>query len=506
MRSRSSRDTLLTAVQSFILEHRLLPQSGWVVVGVSGGPDSVCLLHVLRCLCAPEGPFPAVKLHVAHLDHMLRGEESRADAAFVADLAARWGLPCTIGQVDVTAEAKAARQSIEEAARVARYVFLRQVAAETGAERIAVAHHADDQVETLVMHWLRGSGLAGLAGMRPLEKELIRPLLAVRRDEILAYCARHHLDFREDASNQDPRFLRNRIRHALLPVLEGYNANLRETLLRNAEIFAEEERYFQAQVEAAWPQVITAQAGADPGAARVEGDVAAYRRLPLAVRRRFLRHLGLWVSSGAVALELRHISAIDDLLQRAAGSGELHLPGDMRVQRIYGRFEFGYPLTPERTGQTYGPLEAPKDEPVPLPVPGEACLPGTRWRVRAQILDGASAPPPGYEQSGAQSGWESRWGYMDLEAAEKYLPLALRTRRAGDRFRPLGMAQEKKLQDVFVDAKIPRTTRGTLPLVCGADGTLLWVPGYVVSDLVKLTPQTRRVLALELRAADTVFS
>ncbi|HEY7125533.1 MAG TPA: tRNA lysidine(34) synthetase TilS [Ktedonobacterales bacterium] len=482
------RDTLLAAVQKFIEEHHLLPQSGTVVVGVSGGPDSVCLLHALKTLCAPEGPFPLVMLHVAHLNHLLRGEESQADAAFVADLAAQWSLPCTIEQVDVAAQAKTARQSIEEAARAARYAFLRQVAAEIGAERIAVAHHADDQAETLVMHWLRGSGMAGLAGMHPLEKEVIRPLLAVRRDEILAYCARHHLAFREDSSNQDPRFLRNRIRHVLLPTLEQYNPNLRETLLRQAEIFAEEERYLQVQVAAAWPQVIIAQEKAGPGVARVEGDVAAYRRLPLAIRRRLLRDLGLMVSGGEVSLELRHITAIDALLHRGvAGGWLLHLPRGMQVLRIQQRFKFGRLLAQIPAVQMM--------ESVVLPVPGEACLPGTRWLVRAQILDGASTPSPGYEHTDA----ESRWGYMDLEAVQNYLPLALRTRRAGDRFRPLGMTQEKKLQDVLVDAKIPRTERGMLPLVCGADGTLLWVPGYLVSDLVKLTPTTRRVLVLEMR-------
>ena len=156
----------------------------------------------------------------------------------------------------------------------------------------------------------------------------------------------------------------------------------------------------------------------------------------------------------------------------------------LRTQR---RFEFGRSLASGQTEQMI--------EPVPLPAPGEARLPGTRWIVQARVLDGASAPPAGYEQGHP----ESRWGYMDLEAVQRFMPLSLRTRRAGDRFRPLGMANDKKLQDVLVDAKIPRTQRWTLPLVCGADGTLLWVPCYLVSDLVKLTPTTRQTLALELR-------
>jgi tRNA(Ile)-lysidine synthase len=340
-----------------------------------------------------------------------------------------------------------------------------------------------------------------LAGMRPLEREIIRPLLGARREEILAYCARHHLGVREDTSNQDWRFVRNRIRHELLPMLERYNPNLRETLLRNAEVFAEEEQYFQAQVDATWPQVITAQTLPAEGTARVEGDVAAYRRLPLALRRRLLRQAGLLVSGGAVSLELRHLTAIDALLHGAAGSGAVHLPGGIEMQRMYGRFILGYRSASQQAGRTSA-LPDQASEPMPLPVPGEARLPGTPWLVRAQILDGASALPPGYEQSHPGS----HRGYMDLEAVQAYLPLALRTRRAGDRFRPLGMAREKKLQDVLVDAKIPRTERATLPLVCGADGTLLWVPGYLVSDLVKLTPATRQVLALELRPVEMMGS
>ena len=509
MQSRSSTDTLLAAVHTFIQEHHLLSQNGSVVVGVSGGPDSVCLLHVLMTLCTPEGPFPNVKLHVAHLDHGVRGEASRADAAFVADLAADWGLPCTVEHVDVPALARAGRRSLEDVARQARYAFLRRVAEQSSATRIAVAHHADDQVETLVMHWLRGSGLAGLAGMRPLEGEIIRPLLVMRRAEVLAYCQEQQLPFREDASNQDRRFLRNRIRHELLPTLEQYNLNLRETLLRNATILAEEAAYLEQQLAARWPEVIAS--GAE---GQVEGSVPAYRRLPLALRRRLLVRAGEVASAGKTHLELRHVEACDALLLRSAGSGLLHLPGGLRLRRVYERFFLELlpqVSEPKESSADSSPASAPQSQSnaaVPMPQPGEARLPWTPWRVRARVMQGApaegraSALPPGYEhESGV-----SQWGYMDGDALQPYLPLSLRTRRAGDRFRPLGMAGEKKLQDVFVDAKIPRMMRATLPLVCGADGRILWVPGYLVSDLVKLTPATQRVLALELRAAsDTQY-
>lgn len=491
MADASTDSSMLAAVHAAIGEQHLFPDSGVVVVGVSGGPDSVCLLHVLNRLCGPEGPYPAISLHVAHLDHGLRGEAGRADAAFVADLAAQWGMPCTLGEADIPALAQKNHRSVEETARQARYAFLRQVAAAVGAGRIAVAHHADDQVETLVMHWLRGSGLAGLAGMRALEGDIIRPLLDISRAEILRYCEQHQLSYREDVSNQDRRYLRNRIRHDLLPVLEQYNPNLRETLLRTAAVLAEEDAYIEAQVDACWPDVIVSQQQLC-----LEGDVQAYRRLPLALRHHVLLRAGLRVSSGETHLERRHVEACDALLLRASGSGTLHLPGGLRLRREYDRFILEH-LPGERRSESAAGQSQDK-EVVPLPTPGTARLAGSPWLVRGHVLEGQHNPPPGYERGGLGR----RWGYMDLDAVGAYQPLHVRTRRPGDRFRALGMPKEKKLQDVLVDAKIPRAQRDMLPLVCGADDSILWVAGYQVADLVKLTPETRRVLALEL--AETV--
>jgi tRNA(Ile)-lysidine synthase len=479
---------MLAAVQAAIREQHLFPNSGTIVVGVSGGPDSVCLLHLLIILCKSEDPYAGIRLHVAHLDHGLRGEAGHADAVFVADLARQWGVPCTLGEADVPALARQSRRSLEEVARQARYTFLHQVAASVGAERIAVAHHADDQVETLVMHWLRGSGLAGLAGMRALEGDIIRPLLGVSRAEILRYCEQHQLPYREDASNQDRRFLRNRIRHDLLPVLAQYNPNLRETLLRNAAVLAEEDAYIQAQVDACWPAVILRVQEE-----QVEGDVRAYQKQPVTLRHHLLLRVASQVSGGETHLERRHVEACDALLLRAAGSGSLHLPGKLRLRRVYGWFALEHQPAERSPAEAAGGQNQ-RAEAVPLPTPGTAQLAGSRWLVRGQVLEGQHHLPPGYEHGGLGG----RWGYMDLDAVKAYQPLHVRTRRAGDRFRTLGMQQEKKLQDVLVNAKIARDVRDTLPLVCGADDRILWVAGYQVADLVKLTPTTRRVLALEL--------
>src|SRR5438270_5501519 len=192
---------MLDTITEYIEHHHLLPKSGTSIVAVSGGADSLCLLHVLNRLCGPGKRYPDLRLHAAHLNHKLRGKASSEEAVYVAQLASAWGLPVTTGEIDVPALAREERRSLEDAARTARYRFLREVA---HGQPIAVAHHADDQVETLLLHWLRGSGLEGMVGMLPRQDDIIRPLLAIHRSDILAYCQKHHIVAIEDTSNTDP--------------------------------------------------------------------------------------------------------------------------------------------------------------------------------------------------------------------------------------------------------------------------------------------------------------
>lgn len=262
---------MLETIAAYIERHHLLPPSGEIIVAVSGGADSLCLLHLLHRLCGPGKRYPELRLHAAHLNHKLRGEASAQDAAVVAQIATAWGLPLTVGELDVPALARQERRSLEDAARTARYRFLREVAR---GQPIAVAHHADDQVETLLLHWLRGAGLAGMVGILPRQQDIIRPLLEVSHAQTVAYCQQHQIVPLQDASNTDPRFLRNRIRHELLPLLESLNqgiprdksgaiclggrfgTGIRATLLRNAEVMRVDAEWIEAQVDASWPTVI----------------------------------------------------------------------------------------------------------------------------------------------------------------------------------------------------------------------------------------------------------
>lgn len=266
-----------------IKRHTLLPAQGVVVVACSGGADSLALLLALAELCGqPQRMFPAVALHIAHLDHGLRGAAGPADAAFVAGVADKLGVPCALGSI-AAAERAAWRGSVEANARTARYRFLREVAQQVGATRIATGHTLDDQAETVLMHFLRGSGSAGLAGMRPQTGDLIRPLLGLRRADTVAYCQAADMVPRADATNDDLRYTRNRVRRELLPLLESYQAGIIPLLARNAEVFAADREVLDAETDRVWPGCLLA----------TDDDTLVLSRpalltLPLALRRRVL--------------------------------------------------------------------------------------------------------------------------------------------------------------------------------------------------------------------------
>ena len=277
-------------VTTYIDKHQLLPSSGEVIIAVSGGADSLCLLHLLNQLCGTDKRYPEVRLHAAHLNHKLRGEASDQDAATVAGIVKSWGLECTSGEVDVAELARVERRSLEDAARSARYRFLREVAQ---GKPIAVAHHADDQVETLLLHFLRGSGLTGMVGMLPRQQDIIRPLLEVSHAQTVAYCQEHGIEPLEDLSNSDPRFLRNRIRHELVPLLESLNPGFDSTLLRNAGVIGMDVEWLEAQIDACWPTVISSEQED-----RITLLREALSSLPLSLQRHLLRRVTAHLCEG----------------------------------------------------------------------------------------------------------------------------------------------------------------------------------------------------------------
>jgi len=494
---------MLETIRTYIEQHHLLPEEGKVIVAVSGGADSLCLLHLLYCLCGADKRYPGVSLYVAHLDHQLRGEASAQDAAAVAALARNWHLPVTIGLADVPTLARQERRGIEEMARIARYHFLRALAQEVGAAAIAIAHHMDDQVETLLLHCLRGGGLASMVGLQPRQQDIIRPLLCVSRVDTQAYCAQHGLVPLDDASNSDTRFLRNRIRHELLPLLTEMNPGYRRTLLRNAEAMQIDLAWIETQVDIHWPQVVI-----HVDEQCVQMALSSLQALPLSLQRHLLRRASTLLASGQSPLEVRHYQLIERLLQRERTSSALtlHLPQQLHLTRLMDS------LVLERVRNDSSSLPAAEDSPQALlTVPGCVVVPGTCWLACADLLMDDDLLEQVYPALRCAE-WSTVWHllptsqhqvYVDADRLEggtidgSQMQLHVRTRRNGDRIQPLGMAHEKKIQDILVDKYIPRAQRSQIPLFFSATHCI-WLAGIYVDNRVRLTPATVRILRLAI--------
>jgi tRNA(Ile)-lysidine synthase len=475
---------IVEIVRNTIEEYRLLPIEGEVVVAVSGGSDSLCLLHLLHSLCGPDKLYPGVRLRVAHLNHQLRDEESAREAEEVAQLAAAWELPVVIGSIDVPALARREQRSLEDAARVARYRFLREVAR---GGRIAVAHHADDQVETLLLHWLRGGGIASMVGLQPLQQDIIRPLLAITHADTQAYCAAHGLVPLEDASNTDTRFLRNRIRHELLPLLEAINPGFRATQLRTAEVMQADVAWIEAQVDTSWSEVVISEQEG-----RIRLRRSALCNLPLSIQRHLLRRVSARLSDGQSPLELRHYKLIEQLVRLHNQGRELeqHMPGRLRVLRS------GEEITFERLDDVR--QTTPEHIAVILPIPGQVVVPGTGWMAFAEVLTEKQAQE--VRQVVRMGDWRSlattpNVVYIDGDRVDT--TLIVRTRQSGDRIQPLGMAHGKKVQDILVDKHIARSERDRIPLFF-SEGSSVWLGGICIDEHVRLTATTRRIIRLSL--------
>ncbi len=458
-------------VSGFIRQHGLVAGTERLVVAVSGGPDSVCLLHVLCGLAQELG----LTLHAAHLNHRLRGAEADADAAYVAELAGNLGVPVTIEARDVRAYRVEKRLSLEEAAREVRYGFLAGVVARVGAGRVAVGHTADDQVETVLMHLVRGSGTRGLRGLQPVtvlpsvgnSLTLIRPLLEVSRQETVEYCSYHRLNPRTDTSNRSLSPLRNRLRRQLLPLLRRYNPGVEEALRRTARIAAEDIAFLDGSVASVWGETVRERGGT------IVLDKERFRALPAALQRNLLRLSIERLLGNIKDIEWRHIDIIMEALEKPAGR-RFNLPSGLIFTIDYNSYQMGLDYSALCPFPVLGGETA-------LNIPGETSLPG--WRVTAAVV----APD-------AVGKGEPYQAWLDLDRVDD--KLTVRSRRPGDRFQPLGMADSKKLNEFMIDAKIPRPWRGRVPLVCSPDH-IVWVVGWRLDERVRVTGDTRRALCLE---------
>ncbi len=461
----------------YIQGHGLFSSAQRALLAVSGGPDSTALLLVLAHLAA-SGRLK-LDLWLAHFDHGLRRRAEReAEKAFLSGLTAKLGLPFLLGQGDVRAHARQHRLSLEEAARELRYRFLAEQAEKAGINVVATGHTADDQAETVLMHLVRGSGLTGLVGMRPSSSWpfpghddllLVRPLLEVSRGETERYCREEELSPCLDVTNLLLGPLRNRIRHQLLPLLRRYNPKIEGALLRLAAATASDLAYLEETASTFWHALAVKDKGS-VGFRRSE--LAA---LPPAIRSRLLQAACRQLLADARQIEAVHIHSMVEALTKPAGS-RLSLPGGL-VFAVDGEF---VRLTLDREAAA----EVRPIPETPLAVPGRTTVAG--WLIEAEILPGQRV----------EVGAHPYQAFLDYQAVGGQL--TVRSRRRGDRFRPLGLGGEKKLQDYLVDAKVPKDEREAVPLVCAPWG-IAWLVGHRIDERAKVRQGARTVLHLKFR-------
>jgi len=456
--------TFLKTVKATILKHQMVQPGDRVVVAVSGGPDSVCLLDVL---CRIRDVM-TMALFVAHMNHGLRPDEDDQETEFVKRLAASHGLPCRVERVD---HLRLGDPSLENRARDSRYRFLEECRQAFSAQKIALGHTLTDQAETLVMRLLRGSGPLGMGAIPPnRDNRFIRPLIGLSREQVLAYLERGGHDFMVDSSNKDPRFLRNQLRETLFPVLKSFQPNIVEILARTADVLREDEAWL-GQEARDWV------AGARlPGEKHeVHLPASAMAALPPALMNRVIRY-GISLVKGRLwGISSRHVASVRKLVMGRKASAMVNLPGGVTARRLYGE------LILSRDGG---------QEPDPfcywVEGPGTYRLDELGRVFRFQELQGPLnlITPP-----------SSRTAFFDAEKVR--YPLMIRNNRPGDRFVPHGMTGRKKLKDFFIDRKIPRERRAGVPLLVQGD-SVLWVCGYRTDDRFRVHPETGRILRVDL--------
>jgi tRNA(Ile)-lysidine synthase len=481
---------MLERLREIISRECELHLAGPIVIGVSGGPDSLCLMDALSRL--------GHALIVAHFDHKLR-PEAEADAREVQRIAENYGFPFELGEADVAAFAKLQALSLEEAGRTLRYRFMFELAEQSGAQAVAVAHTADDQVETVLMHFLRGAGLSGLRGM-PLRAlpnawsraiPLVRPLLSTWRAEVLAYCAEHGLEPVFDSTNQDQAFFRNRLRHELIPILETYNPAVRAGIWRMAQVLSADYAILEKAGDAVWEASVMAV-----GERFVAFNPAALQAEPSGLQRQIVRRAIALLRPGLRDIDFEATERALEFLSDPERPAQIDLIAGLRL--VFEPAYAGPALAgPARIWLAAWEAELPPGEwpqvhqALPLPVPSMIALPGG-WQLRAEEIQSIDTIR---RQARENVDPFQAWVALDNLTAS----LEVRARRPGDRFQPLGMGGHAlKISDFMINAKLPQRARRAWPLVCAGEA-VVWVPGFRLGHPFRLAPDTRQAVHLRLR-------
>lgn len=465
--------SLVEKVEQRINAVRLIQPQDTIIVAVSGGPDSVALLHVLYILSASY----QWKLVIAHFNHMFRRDESDEEARFVQKIASNLKLPSEILQFDVPAFIKETNMNAQAAARLKRYEFLHDVAIKYHAQKIALAHHADDQAETIMMRMIRGTSGSGLSGIpeRRIEKkvELIRPLLRIYKTEIENFCQENQFNYCVDSSNQKRTYFRNQIRMDVLPFLQSFNRQVNHSLNQLSDILTQEDEYMHIHTLEACKSIVSMHE-LHAGFSRIK-----FVQLPVAIQRRLIK----WVISQLImehdVLDFQALERIRTAIHQTSKTTlQLNVHKHLTFYKEYD--DVGFSKLP-CTHQDYSYI-------VHIPQQ-KLTLIEARMIVQCELHNHYSQ-----DANHFLSNHPNHAAYFDLEQVE--FPLEIRNRRWGDRIQPSGLVGTKKVKDLFIDNKIPPSLRGKLPLLIDAKGQLLWIPFVRRSRHAFIQQSTKQILAI----------
>jgi tRNA(Ile)-lysidine synthase len=470
---------ILQKVAQTILRQNMFRLGDSVLAGVSGGPDSVALLHILVQLASRW----ELTIGIAHLNHCLRGAESDKDSEFVADLAASLNLPCYSEAINIRNDPAFRKLSIEAAARQVRYDFFDRISRRYGYDKLALGHHRDDNAELMLMFLFRGSGPLGFSGIPPVrEGRIVRPLISTGRDELVAFLNENEITYRVDESNRDMRFLRNRVRHETIPYIQTCcNPGIVETLNRFSKIVRSENEWMNDIIQPIYEKTLVSK-----DAHRVVLAIPALTALPEAARRRVIRTAIFQVKGDLLRISFSHIEAARELAEHQQYPTQLTLPDGIRVQRNKSLLTFY---------QVDESLRSRRQEIRRRPLSFFYSVSGSVERITISETGAVltfSEIPIG---SCLMENLSEKIALLDMELLS--FPLILRNTQPGDRFSPLGVTGTQKIKKYFIDHKIDRSKRRQCPVLLSGD-RVAWLAGHRISGRFKVTPSTRRVLRIEI--------
>ena len=471
-------DPLIEKIKKTLVDHEMVKPGDSVLVGVSGGPDSIALLHGLLELKGEMG----FSLSIAHLNHDARGKESDQDAEFVKSLGKTLQISTWVEKVDVAAHQTKTKSSFQETARHLRFEFFQEVISQSNANKVALGHTSDDQAETVLMNLLRGSGPQGMGGMNPVRQPYIRPLFYCSRSEVIRFLECRKISYRNDSSNEKTDYLRNRIRLELMSYLQNkYNPRIKEQLFEASGIFRAENELIKVLEDREFGRVVSAS---EDGEFSV--DLESFTALPLALRRRLVRKCIQGIRGDLKRIALVHIQDILSLFKQVQKGKSIDLPGKIQAVCLGDQVVFKR-IRESGSGILNGKEFVDSSNwRTPLNIPGETPVEKAGLILKAEVID------PVEEKITIESGNQA---FLDYEKTGGNI--LIRFFQAGDRMTPLGMKGTKRLKSLFIDEKVPQEIRSRIPVLTTGDNNIIWVYGTRIAHPYRVTSETTKVLFIK---------